>query len=270
MDILLPVAVISGLGLLFGLGLAYASKVFEVKVDERIGKVRELLPGANCGACGFSGCDGMAEAIVNDKVPASRCPVGGASMVAAISDLLGVEEGAVEDKVARLICQGTCQNAETKYAYAGIEDCHAANALAGGMNACSFGCLGLGSCKKVCPFDAIVMADGIAHIDTGRCTGCGKCVSECPKAVIKLVPVLSGFTVLCANQDKGVIAKKNCKVACIACQKCAKACPSSAITVSSNLAVIDPQKCTNCGTCVKECPQNCIENTTVKRCSLGA
>lgn len=265
MDILIPVSIISGLGLVFGLGLSYASKVFEVKVDERIGKVRDLLPGANCGACGFSGCDGLAEAIVNEGIPASRCPVGGVAVANAISDFMGVDEGSIDVKEARVICQGTCENAQIKYDYSGIEDCHAANMLAGGMDACSYGCIGLGSCKKVCPFDAIVVENGLARIIPEKCTGCGTCVAECPKNIIKLVPVLSGFTVKCSNHDKGVISRKNCVVGCIACQKCVKVCPSSAITVADNLAVIDSEKCTNCGECAKVCPQKCITNTIVKR-----
>ncbi len=265
MDLLIPISVISGLGLAFGLGLSYASKVFEVKVDERIGKVREMLPGANCGACGFSGCDGLAEAIVNEGAPASRCPVGGVATANAISDYMGVDEGAVDVKVARVICQGTCANVETKYDYSGIEDCNAANALSAGMSACSYGCLGLGSCARACPFDAITIEEGVARINTDKCTGCSNCVAQCPKGIIKMIPVLSGYTVVCANHDKGVIARKNCKVGCIACQKCARVCPSSAITVSDNLAVIDPEKCTNCGECVTVCPQKCITNSMVKR-----
>jgi Na+-translocating ferredoxin:NAD+ oxidoreductase RNF subunit RnfB len=265
MTIIIPILIIAGLGLAFGLGLSYTSKVFEVKVDERIGKVREMLPGANCGACGFSGCDGMAEAIVNDGVPASRCPVGGAAGASAIAAFLGVDEGAVDLKEARVLCQGTCENAEIKYDYNGIDDCHSANILAGGMNACSYGCIGLGSCKKVCPFDAIVVENRLAKIIPEKCTGCGKCVAECPKNIIKLVPVMSGFTVKCSSRDKGVVSRKNCKVGCIACQKCLKVCPSEAITVTENLAFIDPEKCTNCGECSKVCPQKCITGTVQAR-----
>jgi Na+-translocating ferredoxin:NAD+ oxidoreductase RNF subunit RnfB len=264
MDIIIPILVISGLGLVFGLGLSYTSKVFEVQVDERIGKVRDMLPGANCGACGFSGCDGMAEAIVTSDVPPSRCPVGGPAGAAAISEFMGTNAGEMEVKVARVTCQGTCNNAGSKYSYSGIESCHAANILSGGMNACNYGCLGLGSCQKVCPFDAIVVENGLARILPEKCTGCTKCVLECPKNIIKMVPAASCYTVLCANQEKGAAARKNCQAACIACQKCVKVCQSAAISVKDNLAVIDPEKCTKCGECKKVCPQKCITVTRAK------
>ncbi|HBR03605.1 MAG TPA: ferredoxin [Ruminiclostridium sp.] len=265
MDILIPILVIAGLGLAFGLGLSYASKVFEVKVDERIAAVREMLPGANCGACGYSGCDGLAEAIVNEGAPASRCPVGGVAAANAISDYMGVDEGSIDVKEARVLCQGTCENTAAKYEYNGIDDCHAANLLSGGMNACNFGCIGLGSCKKVCMFDAIVVENGLARVIPENCTGCGKCVAECPKNIIKLIPVMSGFTVKCSSHDKGALTRKNCTVGCIGCQKCVKACPNAAIAMNNNLAVIDAEKCINCGECEKVCPQKCIANTIVKR-----
>jgi electron transport complex protein RnfB len=258
MDVIIPVAILSGLGLFFGIGLAYASRVFEVKVDERISKIREMLPGANCGACGFSGCDGLADAIVNEGVPASKCTVGGKEMVAAISDLMGVDEGEISQMVARVTCQGTWTNADMKFDYDGIADCHAANQLGGGMSQCFYGCIGLGSCKAACPFDAIEVINGLARVNPDKCTGCGKCVSECPKGIIRLVPVLTGYTVMCANKEKGGIARKNCKVSCIGCMKCQKACPSGAITVENNLAEIHPEKCVNCGTCSEVCPQSTI------------
>jgi electron transport complex protein RnfB len=265
LDIIIPVAVVSGLGIVFGLALSFASKVFEVKEDERISKVRDMLPGANCGACGYSGCDGLAAAIVNEGVPANRCPVGGVSVVSAISDYLGVDEGSIDVKVARVLCQGSCDNVVIKYDYQGIEDCHAAKVLSGGMDTCYYGCIGLGSCKKVCQFDAIVVKNGLARILPDKCTGCGKCAAECPKGIIHMIPVLSAFTVVCSNHDKGVIARKNCKVGCIACRRCEKVCPVQAITVTGNLAYIDPEKCINCGECEKVCPQHCITNSIVDR-----
>ncbi len=264
MSIIIPVAVISGLGLVFGLALSFSAKVFAVKVDERITAVREMLPGANCGACGYSGCDGLSEAIVNEGVHASRCPVGGIAVVNSISDYMGVDEGSIDVNVARVLCQGNCDNVMMKYSYTGLDDCHTANALSSGMDACHYGCIGLGSCKKVCQFDAIIVENGLAFIDADKCTGCGKCVSECPKAIITLVPVLSGFTVKCNSHDKGAATRKNCKVGCISCQKCVKVCPVEAIYMENNLAIIDPTKCINCGECAAVCPQHCITNTIVK------
>jgi len=265
MSIVVPIAIVSGLGLVFGVGLSIASKVFEVKVDERIGKVREMLPGANCGGCGYSGCDGLAEAIVMEGVSPDRCPVGGAVTAKAIAEFMGVDAGDVIAKETRVMCNGTCENAENKYEYFGIEDCHAANALASGSSACSYGCLGLGSCKKVCPFDAIVIENGVAKVISERCTGCAKCVAECPKKIIHLVPTTSGFTVFCSNKDKGAEARKVCKVACIACRRCEKACNYGAITVNDNLAVIDPEKCVNCGECAAVCPQKTISDARVRQ-----
>ncbi|HOK42346.1 MAG TPA: Fe-S cluster domain-containing protein [Thermoclostridium caenicola] len=265
MSIIIPVAVVSGLGLFFGIGLAYASKVFAVKVDERIEKVREFLPGANCGACGFSGCDGLAEAIVNEGVSPGKCPVNSKEGINAIAELMGIDEGEVSQMVARVICQGTWTKADMKYEYQGVQDCHAANQLGGGMSQCYYGCIGLGSCQRACPFDAIELKNGLARIIPEKCKGCGMCVAECPKGIIRLVPVLTGFTVLCANQDKGGVARKNCKVACIGCMKCQKVCPAGAITVENNLARIDHEKCENCGKCAEVCPQSTIHDAMHER-----
>lgn len=265
MSIVIPVAVVAGLGLFFGLCLSFASRVFAVKTDERIEKVRELLPGVNCGACGFSGCDGMAEAIVNRGVHPSKCPVNSQETVSAISRLMGLDEESVTPMIARVICQGTPANVDKKYDYQGLQDCHAANQLAGGSSSCRYGCIGLGSCMRACPFDAIEIEDGLARIIPEKCKGCGICVVECPKGIIRMVPADMGYTVLCANRDKGVVARKSCKVACIGCMKCQKVCPAGAITVEDNLAVIDYEKCENCGKCEEVCPQSTIHDILHER-----
>ncbi|ANW99638.1 ferredoxin [Thermoclostridium stercorarium subsp. thermolacticum DSM 2910] len=260
--VLFPVALVSGLGLIFGLILSYASVKFEVKVDDRIAKVREALPGANCGACGFSGCDNYAEAIVNGA-EINRCPVGGPELVAKLSDIMGVENQAGEKMVARVMCQGSWDKVNIKFDYDGIMDCRSAASMSGGPSSCVYGCVGMGSCKKACAFGAITVENGLARIDETKCTGCGKCIAECPKLIIKLVPARSGYSVACSNEEKGAVARKNCKVACIACGKCVKTCPKEAITIVNFKAVIDTAKCENCGECIKVCPTGAIAKYTV-------
>lgn len=254
----IPVLIVSGLGLLFGLGLAFASKKFEVKVDERVAKVREVLPGANCGACGQTGCDAFAECLVEGTCSVNGCPVGGAEVVQKLSEILGIEAEEVECKTARVMCAGTYDNCKQKFSYYGIEDCAAAAALYGGPSACSYGCLGLGNCVRACPFNAIVIENGLARIIQSKCTACGKCVSACPKGIIELVPQSSEYTVRCSSLDKGNIVRKNCQVGCIGCRKCSKVCPVDAIKFKGTLAKIDPEVCVNCGACMKECPTNAI------------
>jgi len=256
--ILIPVAVVAGLALLFGIGLSIASMAFHVHRDPRIDKVREVLPGANCGACGCSGCDGYADAIVTDGKPINLCPVGGAAVLEKLADLMGVAAEAAEGHQARVLCQGNWQTVDMKYKYEGIEDCASAATLLGGMSACIFGCVGLGTCKRACRFDAIEVQDGLARINPDKCTGCGACVAECPKGIIKMLPVRTDHTVLCSNHERGAVSRKNCRTACIACGLCVKNCPVSAIRMDNSLAVIDPALCTDCGKCAEVCPQKTI------------
>jgi len=274
-QILIPVAIIGGLGLLFGLGLAFASKKFEVKVDERVANVREVLPGANCAACGQTGCDAFAEAVVAGKVSTLGCPVGGAAVAKKIGAILGVENSEVEEKIAQVMCKGTLQNCKRKFDYQGIEDCVSAAAVYGGPSSCLYGCIGFGTCAKVCPFGAIIIEDGVAKVMDGKCTGCGMCVKACPKNIIALVPKASRHIVTCSSLDKGNIVRQVCSVGCIGCTRCVKACPSGSITMNGALARINNKICTNCGECVKVCPTgaigcyevqgiyNCTENTKI-------
>lgn len=256
--ILIPVAIVGGLGLVFGLGLAYASKKFEVKVDERVAKVRELLPGANCAACGQTGCDAFAECVVEGKCPVNGCPVGGPEVAEKIGKVLGVEAGNMDVKVARVMCGGTYDTCRVKFNYEGIEDCAAAGALHGGPSACSFGCVGLGNCVKACPFGAMIVENGLAKVIPSKCTACGKCVAACPKRIIAMVPSGSAYAVRCSSLDKGNIVRKNCDVGCIGCGRCTKACTYGAIQVNGTLARIDTALCTNCGECIKVCPTQSI------------
>ena len=262
-DILIALLVVAVVGLIAAVVLVLASHFFAVKVDERVTEIRNCLPGANCGACGFAGCDAYAKALVEEGVKTNLCILGAQSVVEQISAILGVEvvEGELKEKsVAVVKCNGTCDAAPKKAIYDGINSCLAATVLYGGANACNYGCIGCGDCAKVCFADAICITDGVARVDARLCIGCGKCAKTCPKGVISLVPASAKQVVLCNNEEKGAIARKNCKNACIACKKCELGCPEKAITVLNNLAKIDYDKCSACGTCVENCPVHCITN----------
>ncbi len=247
-----------GLGILFGTGLAYVSKKFEVKTDERVVQVREVLPGANCGACGQSGCDAFAEAVVSGVCKVNGCPVGGDNVARQIAEIIGVEAEAVEARTARVMCRGDLSVSKVKFEYEGINDCAAAASLYGGPMACSYGCVGLGNCVRVCEFGAITVENGVAKVNEALCTACEKCVAACPKKIIVMVPKSSEYAVNCSSLDRGNIVMKNCKVGCIGCGRCVKVCPVNAITLKNNLAVINPELCTNCGECEKVCPTKAI------------
>lgn len=262
-EILIAMVILGVTGLAMGLFLAFASKKFEVKVDERVTKIIECLPGANCGGCGFPGCAGYADAVVNKGAKPNLCAPGGSSVSEEVAEIMGMKlEPSTGDKiVAKVLCQGTTGNANTKYNFRGeIKTCAAANIYASGEKSCSYACLGLGDCVKVCPVNAIKIKDGIANIDEEICVSCGACKNICPKGVIEMLPQKKLVTVKCSSKDKGVDARKNCKVACIGCGMCVKACPKDAITLENNLAKIDPEKCINCGLCELKCPTNAIIN----------
>lgn len=260
-DILYPILSLGGLGLLFGLILGYASKKFAVAVDEKVPLIRECLPGANCGGCGFAGCDAYAEAVANGSAAPNCCPIGGAPVAAKIGEVLGVQVDESEPEVAYVKCQGTCDKAKDKYEYYGLQDCREAmNVPGAGAKACEFGCLGLGSCVDACQFDAIEIVDGIAKVNKDNCVACGACVSTCPKGIIELVPKKQLVLVACNSNNRGLDVKNACSAGCIGCGLCAKACPKDAITMENNLPVIDYSKCVNCGLCEKKCPTKAILN----------
>lgn len=258
-SVLLAVAIVGGTGIVIGILLGIAGEKFEVEVDEKEIAVRQCLPGNNCGGCGYPGCDGLAAAIAKHEAPVNACPVGGDGVAEAISVIMGVTVGDTVKMTAYVKCAGTCEKAKDNYDYVGVEDCKLAlNNPGGGPKACSFGCTGYGSCKKVCPFDAIEIVDGVAVIDAEKCKACGKCVAECPRHLIELIPADSTCRVTCSSNDKGVEVKKVCQTGCIGCMLCAKNCPSEAITVENNLAHIDQTKCTHCGICKEKCPVKVI------------
>ena len=257
-QILVPVLIVGGMGLVFGALLGAASKIFAVKVDERVPQIIECLPGANCGGCGFAGCSAYANALVKGGVKTNMCPVGGSAAAAKIADILGVEAEEKAKMVARVLCNGNPERALQKYVFDGPMDCHSAVRLGGGEKMCPHGCLGLGSCVKVCQFDAISVADGVAVVDVEKCVACGACAAECPKKIIKILPAQSKYTITCKSVEKGKLTRHDCQVGCIGCGICAKNCPKEAITVKDNLAAIDPLKCVNCGICAGKCPQHAI------------
>lgn len=253
------------MGLLFGVALAFASQKFAVEVDERAVAIREAVPGANCGGCGFPGCDGFANAVVAGKAPVNGCPVGGPECAAKVAEIMGVNAGSAVKQVANVLCNGG-SNCLDNYNYEGIEDCRAAHMLHGGGKSCTYGCLGLGTCMQACPFDAIYMTENnVAFVDKEKCVACGKCISICPKAIIQYVPYDQLTVVECRNKERGAHVKKNCGVACIACGICEKNCPVDAIHVVEMVAQIDYDKCTNCKICAEKCPTKAIrvENNNI-------
>lgn len=263
MDILLPVLAIGGMGLIFGAILAVASKIFAVDIDERVPQIVEVLPGANCGGCGFAGCNAYADAVVKGEAAVNCCPVGGEIAAEKIAYIMGVTAEKSVKQAARVLCQGSLENTDTRYEYDGPMDCLTADRLGGGPKSCAYGCMGLGSCTSVCKFGAIEVKDGVAVVDEEKCTACGACVNICPKHVIAILPVTSKVTVKCSSKDKGKKTRTVCKTGCIGCGICAKNCPKEAITVENNVASINSELCVSCGICAAKCPQKCIISTRV-------
>ena len=258
-EIITPIVALGGLGVVFGMGLAVAAKLFHVEVDPKIEAIGDALPGANCGACGYPGCGGLAEAIASGEAAINACPVGGAASAEKIGEIMGTSAGVADDKkVAHVICKGTDCNAKDKFKYEGITDCRAAAMVNGGDKSCSYGCLGYGTCVEACEFDAIIVKDGIADIDPDKCVACGKCFEVCPKAVIEWVPYEQEIIVDCNSNDVGKAVKDKCTVGCISCQICVKACPFDAMEFKDGLAFINYEKCTNCGICAEKCPTKAI------------
>lgn len=257
-QILIPALSIGAVGLFFGALLGFASIVFKVDKDERIDRVCELLPGANCGGCGYTGCSALAEAIVSNGESATKCNLMTEENNKIICDIMGISAGKIIKKTARLKCAGVSDACKNKYDFTGINDCFTAMQLNGGPKSCEYGCMGLGSCVAACDFGAITIMDGIANIDKNKCTGCARCVSACPKSIIEPVPRVNTVHVACSSNDKGAVTKTCCSVGCIGCKICEKKCDFDAIKVENNVAHIDYEKCTSCGICAEACPQKII------------
>jgi len=257
--LLISVLALAALGFLAGLGLALASEKFKVIEDPRIDKINSMLPGANCGACGYPGCRGFAEAVVAGKVDPSGCLFGGKEVTKLVAWVMGAEERDRDPQSAFLLCGGGKSKTQERFEYKGVPTCRAANALGGGFKSCSYGCLSYGDCVKVCPVDAIQMsADGLPIVDVEKCIACGKCLKECPRDLFVLLPKKITYHINCHSNDKGAVSRKACQVSCIACRICEKKCPTQAITIENNLAVIDQSKCINCAACFEACPTKCI------------
>ena len=257
--IILAAAIVGGTGLFIGVFLGIAGKKFAVEVDEREEAILEVLPGNNCGGCGYAGCSGLAAAIVKGEAEVGGCPVGGAPVAAKIGAIMGQEAGAQVHEVAFVKCAGTCDKAKQEYEYHGLNDCVMMNMMqAGGPKGCNYGCLGEGTCVKACPFDAIHIVNGVAVVDKEACKACGKCVAACPKHLIEIVPYDQKHLVQCSSKDKGKDVLSVCSVGCIGCKMCEKICKFDAVKVENNIAHIDPEKCIGCGACAAKCPKKII------------
>ena len=258
---MIPVILVLILAFICAAILSFASKVFAVPEDEVANAIREQLPGANCGGCGFAGCDDYASALSADNsIGCSKCPVGGAAVAAKLAEILGLDAGSEDKEVAVVMCNGITGAAAQLMDYSDLKTCKAAKTFFGGMKQCPFGCMALGDCEAACQFDAIHVKNGVAWVDRSKCTSCGACVKACPNSLIKLAPEKNLVFVRCHSTAPARDAMQACKNACIGCKKCEKVCKFDAVHVENNLSSIDPTKCKNCGMCAKECPTGNILN----------
>ncbi len=263
---LYTVAILGGIGFILGAVLAFASKKFAVEIDPRVEKIEEILPGANCGGCGYAGCTAYAKAVVLHGIDANLCAPGGDKVVHSISELLGLEKTAAVRKVAYLHCAGSKEKAKDKYIFDGIKDCRKAAMLSGGQKACEYGCMGYGSCVNVCQFDALSMDEnGLPVVDREMCTGCGACVRECPKNLFDLLLDETMIYLACSSHDKGKVVKSVCSVGCIGCGICVKVTESDAIEMQDNLPAIDYGQSPNLILANFKCPTNSYIDLVVKR-----
>ena len=277
--ILTAAALMGAIGLLFSIFLVIANRRFAVEIDPKLARIEEVLPGVNCGGCGYASCALYAEAIARKSEELNLCVVGGADTTRAVAHVMGVEvSGEQKEKlVAVVFCQGDNEAAKFPGIHKGIQDCAAAIYSQDVAKRCKYGCVGMGSCVRSCPFDAIHMSDGgIPYVDADKCTACGNCVRACPRDLIELHPVSHNAFVYCKSQDPGPIARKVCSNACIACQICVKAAAkdenADAVTMSGNLAVVTPEPYAAKPEYGEKCPTNaysCGCNSVNKARVLG-
>ena len=267
MDIIIAIAILGGLGLVFGLVLAAASKMFHVETDPRLDQLNACLPGANCGGCGYAGCGGYAEAVLNGEAAIGLCASGGNECAQAMGQIMGVKVETMGRKVALVKCSGyrrvdadgKTTGAKMKGEYEGFKDCVAATKVGGnGPLACKYGCLGFGNCIKACKYDAIHIVDGVAKVDSEKCRGCMACAVACPRDLIAAVDYDKHVVIACNSKAKGAVTVRGCSQGCIGCGLCVKICPHDAISIVDNLAVIDYEKCNSCGLCAVVCTKKLI------------
>ncbi len=263
MNILFAVLSLGILGVIFGTALGYASDKFAIELDPNVPKVRKVLPGANCGGCGFPGCDAFAEAVVSGEATVNGCTVGGIKVASALGEILGVKVEKVVKSAAFVNCNGSCSNKKIEldtYNYDNCVDAHENwDKISSG---CSYSCLGLGTCVKVCKFGALEIVDGIAKVNAEKCVNCGACIRICPRGLIESIPVNKKVRVACSSKDPGKIVRINCSVGCIGCKTCENNCPHDAIHTNELLAKVEYHKCVNCGVCIDKCPTNAIIDFT--------
>lgn len=249
------------IGFVLGLLLGLFKKIFAVRVDSKVQEVRDALSGANCGGCGYAGCDAFAEAVVNGEAEVTGCIAGGASVAEKVAEVMGVSAGSAEPKIAFLACAGTNECAHEKAEYEGVKTCAAVQLTMNGTKKCAFGCIGFGDCVEACPFDAISMgSDGLPKVDAEKCVGCGKCAKTCPKHLFTLIAKnTAGAIARCSNHsDNKPQIKKDCSVGCFKCGMCVRKCPVGCINIATGIPQVDYSQCVSCGECVKICPDHVL------------
>lgn len=255
---ILPVIIFAVIGAAAGALLVVGSRVFAVQTDETVSKITEALPNANCGACGYSGCEGYAKAVASGEAPTNRCKPGGATAAKKIAEIMGTEALDTVKETAFVRCNGCKGATEERYIFTGTPSCAAVERFYNGKGTCRTGCDGYGDCAAACDNDAIHIVNGVAVVDPEKCGACGKCAAACPNHLIVIRPASQRVDVRCSSRDPGKLARSICQNSCIGCKICEKKCPVGAIAVNDNHASIDYSKCTGCGACAEACPRKCI------------
>ena len=256
---LVPIISMGAIGAVLATILVIADQKLKVKEDIKVVAVLEILPGANCGACGLPACRQFAEKVAAGEMEPTDCTAGGPDVARKIGEALGIEVEVGLPRKARVLCLGGLEQCGRRAEYDGVTDCRAAHLLSGGNKDCIYGCLGYGSCAVVCPFDAIIINEnGLPQVDDNLCTGCGLCVDACPRKLMAMVTEDTQVLVGCSSPEKGKAVKSICELGCIGCSLCVKACPLEAIVMENNLPVIDDKKCDGCGICIEKCPTDSL------------